>query len=107
MMVYVGSRKCIFFIKQKKAYEVRISDWSSDVCSADRSFNRASAVGMKREQGRKMSHAKAQRREEGRRRRKLTQRHKDVGLWQRRRVFTNGRVKIGRASCRESACTAE
>src|SRR3546814_17031509 len=63
-----------------------------------RSCDRASAVGMKREQGRKMSHAKAQRREEGRRRRKLTQRHKDVGLWQRRRVFTNGRVITYRAS---------
>src|SRR3546814_13219015 len=24
-----------FFIKQKTAYEMRISDWSSDVCSAD------------------------------------------------------------------------
>src|SRR3546814_1265900 len=24
-----------FFVKQKTAYEVRISDWSSDVCSAD------------------------------------------------------------------------
>src|SRR3546814_19599566 len=25
----------IFFYKQKTAYEVRISDWSSDVCSSD------------------------------------------------------------------------
>src|SRR3546814_1455702 len=25
----------IFFFKQKTAYEVRISDWSSDVCSSD------------------------------------------------------------------------
>src|SRR3546814_1499730 len=25
----------IFFYKQKKAYEMRISDWSSDVCFAD------------------------------------------------------------------------
>src|SRR3546814_15154805 len=24
-----------FFVKQKTAYEVRISDWSSDVCSSD------------------------------------------------------------------------
>src|SRR3546814_2490083 len=24
-----------FFIKQKTAYEMRISDWSSDVCSSD------------------------------------------------------------------------
>src|SRR3546814_9176804 len=25
-----------FFFKQKTAYEMRISDWSSDVCSSDR-----------------------------------------------------------------------
>src|SRR3546814_5649556 len=25
----------VFFIKQKSAYEMRISDWSSDVCSSD------------------------------------------------------------------------
>src|SRR3546814_12282367 len=25
----------VFFFKQKTAYEVRISDWSSDVCSSD------------------------------------------------------------------------
>src|SRR3546814_851699 len=27
---------CFFFFKQKTAYEMRISDWSSDVCSSDR-----------------------------------------------------------------------
>src|SRR3546814_1302576 len=27
-----------FFFKQKTAYEMRISDWSSDVCSSDLSF---------------------------------------------------------------------
>src|SRR3546814_7786899 len=26
---------CFFFVKQKTAYEMRISDWSSDVCSSD------------------------------------------------------------------------
>src|SRR3546814_4817778 len=31
--LYVLSR--FFFFKQKTAYEVRISDWSSDVCSSD------------------------------------------------------------------------
>src|SRR3546814_4926020 len=29
-----------FFFKQKTAYEMRISDWSSDVCSSDLSFAR-------------------------------------------------------------------
>src|SRR3546814_6782249 len=27
-----------FFFKQKTAYEMRISDWSSDVCSSDLAF---------------------------------------------------------------------
>src|SRR3546814_5839489 len=27
---------CCFVVKQKSAYEVRISDWRSDVCSSDR-----------------------------------------------------------------------
>src|SRR3546814_1190005 len=26
---------CFFVVKQKTAYEMRISDWSSDVCSSD------------------------------------------------------------------------
>src|SRR3546814_1682888 len=29
-----------FFFKQKTAYEMRISDWSSDVCSSDLSLHR-------------------------------------------------------------------
>src|SRR3546814_1296373 len=29
----------IFFFKQKTAYEMRISDWSSDVCSSDLSHS--------------------------------------------------------------------
>src|SRR3546814_11930631 len=31
---------CFFFFKQKTAYEMRISDWSSDVCSSDLLQNR-------------------------------------------------------------------
>src|SRR3546814_6446288 len=30
---------CVLFFKQKTAYEMRISDWSSDVCSSDRRGN--------------------------------------------------------------------
>src|SRR3546814_1308694 len=29
---------CVFFFKQKTAYDMRISDWSSDVCSSDLSI---------------------------------------------------------------------
>src|SRR3546814_5116489 len=35
-LVYVLSVMfVVFFFKQKTAYEMRISDWSSDVCSSD------------------------------------------------------------------------
>src|SRR3546814_2032021 len=36
-MIVVQARRCglLFFFKQKTAYEMRISDWSSDVCSSD------------------------------------------------------------------------
>src|SRR3546814_2112719 len=39
----VRSGVCIlfFFFKQKTAYEMRISDWSSDVCSSDLEGDRA------------------------------------------------------------------
>src|SRR3546814_2365663 len=30
-----GVSFCVFVFKQKTAYEMRISDWSSDVCSSD------------------------------------------------------------------------
>src|SRR3546814_4919908 len=33
--VHYYVRCCFFFFKQKTAYEMRISDWSSDVCSSD------------------------------------------------------------------------
>src|SRR3546814_9998605 len=34
-MMKVRMCSLIFFFKQKTAYEMRISDWSSDVCSSD------------------------------------------------------------------------
>src|SRR3546814_4574253 len=34
-----------FFFKQKTAYEMRISDWSSDVCSSDLALLRARGEG--------------------------------------------------------------
>src|SRR3546814_8566319 len=35
MFVWVRELVCFFFFKQKTAYDMRISDWSSDVCSSD------------------------------------------------------------------------
>src|SRR3546814_5637858 len=34
-LVHMCSVAYFFFFKQKTAYEMRISDWSSDVCSSD------------------------------------------------------------------------
>src|SRR3546814_8297973 len=33
--LFAGLYSFLFFFKQKTAYEMRISDWSSDVCSSD------------------------------------------------------------------------
>src|SRR3546814_2532551 len=35
-----------FFFKQKTAYEMRISDWSSDVCSSDLTFQKSFSIRM-------------------------------------------------------------
>src|SRR3546814_4822789 len=35
VLILVNSSLCFFFFKQRTAYEMRISDWSSDVCSSD------------------------------------------------------------------------
>src|SRR3546814_2093588 len=35
---------CFFLFKQKTAYEMRISDWSSDVCSSDLPGSRGCVV---------------------------------------------------------------
>src|SRR3546814_4509457 len=35
MLFSFYSALCVFFFQQKTAYDLRISDWSSDVCSSD------------------------------------------------------------------------
>src|SRR3546814_1787275 len=71
-----------FFFKQKTAYEMRISDWSSDVCSSDLLV----VV------------------------RALLQDHQPVdavlmtGLSQRHELTASMLKQIGRASCRERVC---
>src|SRR3546814_5313034 len=39
----------VFFFKQKTAYEMRISDWSSDVCSSDLRCNQRLDHGQEKE----------------------------------------------------------
>src|SRR3546814_4701718 len=89
----------IFFFKQKTAYEMRISDWSSDVCSSDLSL----AVG-----GKAVPLAAAGRRERRVRVERPAPEHMDFRHGRRRAVGAAqdqaGRHQIGRASCREREC---
>src|SRR3546814_3475057 len=76
-----------FFFKQKTAYEMRISDWSSDVCSSDLEYPYASQINRA-----VLAAAWQFRVRPPRRSGRLL-----VGSWVRIR-------KIGRASCRERVC---
>src|SRR3546814_3474538 len=94
----------LFFVKQKTAYDLRISDWSSDVCSSDLGdrahFGTAVkfvndgappfdhlALDMLRARCRSMDHE--------------TQRREVVALAHRCRALQQ---QIGRASCRDRVC---
>src|SRR3546814_6078220 len=48
----MGVSGVFFFFKQKTAYEMRISDWSSDVCSSDLAQDFRALVGQHRRKGR-------------------------------------------------------
>src|SRR3546814_986214 len=94
-----------FFCKQKTAYEMRISDWSSDVCSSDLQVRHRAVA------GRRMHHLAGMRLHIGNEfaeRGGLEcgvghQQHGDVGH-QRYRLDVAQGVEIGRASCRERVC---
>src|SRR3546814_8498916 len=47
LLLYKSLYIVFFFFKQKTAYEVRISDWSSDVCASDLWFTKANATRVK------------------------------------------------------------
>src|SRR3546814_17203033 len=49
---------CVCFFKQKTAYDMRISDWRSDVCSSDLFFERAELMDTKVGQEEKADPAK-------------------------------------------------
>src|SRR3546814_14009445 len=54
-----------FFFKQKTAYEMRISDWSSDVCSSDLSPRRTSDQGLRVDRHRSKPDPRRKRRSSG------------------------------------------
>src|SRR3546814_7520853 len=81
-----------FFFKQKTAYEMRISDWSSDVCSSDLSIDRMYA------NNREILNLISKCRE-----------IRDVSKKTKLLEYINQMLpaesrKIGRASCRERVC---
>src|SRR3546814_3791014 len=88
-----------FFFKQKTAYEMRISDWSSDVCSSDLP-RRGVAIGGHGDVGREAHQ------------RDLRRRFDHPAPAHDRRAVDDGDTvmrpdpswEIGRASCRESVC---
>src|SRR3546814_4091595 len=86
----------VFFFKQKTAYEMRISDWSSDVCSSDL------LGGLHREAAGDDAVAAGDRRLDARCRDHLIV--EDDG--EDAPDVVAGRVaeEIGRASCRERVC---
>src|SRR3546814_15422212 len=91
----------MFFFKQKTAYEMRISDWSSDVCSSDLACRLDRAVLRPAARGRRRG-AAADRRQGGAARqvREAVGRRAAGGDLGDRRC----RDEIGRASCRERGC---
>src|SRR3546814_9458929 len=72
----------VFFFEQKTAYEVRISDWSSDVCSSDLTSGRGSPASSSMSMGRKAGRSAIS----------------TMAAW------TISPMQIGRASWRESVC---
>src|SRR3546814_4846715 len=85
----------VFFFKQKTAYDMRISDWSSDVCSSDLALDRrvdrgalaARALVLARRLDAREPGLPAEQR---------------LGIALRARAFERvGDIAIGRASCRE------
>src|SRR3546814_9248023 len=50
----------IFFFKQKTAYEMRISDWSSDVCSSDLLVAERESQALAEQQGDDRAHGRTE-----------------------------------------------
>src|SRR3546814_1414180 len=92
---------CVFFFfKRETSYEMRISDWSSDVCSSDLDNFPRVTVAVSREQVRRSKRTAAAERyraEAG------VSRAQAEGL-ERRIERDVTLARIGRASCRERVC---
>src|SRR3546814_9727721 len=79
------SQQLFFFFKQKTAYELRISDWSSDVCSSDLApVAQTGTLGVRRDHALDRAHAQPA----------------ATSL----PLQADEHREIGRASCRERVC---
>src|SRR3546814_6328122 len=92
-----------FFFKQKTAYDMRISDWSSDVCSSDLAYGHPP----------QLVPARCARSEQLVRQTVIIGEHPAILMPQRNDHRTRERgeiddlhrvIQIGRASCRERVC---
>src|SRR3546814_10092763 len=83
-------RLFVFFFKQKTAYEMRISDWSSDVCSSDLALGRGRVAPMIIDTSALIA--------------VLTGEEGSEALVEAI-VAERGGIQIGRASCRERVCS--
>src|SRR3546814_5845085 len=91
-LVVVACADCLyafFFCNQKTAYEVRIRDWSSDVCSSDPGPLSGNVFSSTVGRGRSWSSLR---------------RFSGVHAGKTRRVGPIALLEIGRASCRERVC---
>src|SRR3546814_2645401 len=96
-----------FFFKQKTAYEMRISDWSSDVCSSD--LREPEIVDQKQiDNGVENGHGCDQDQRPRHQMRKpateIAQEVSRIPAQRSRHRNSDGPGQIGRASCRERVC---
>src|SRR3546814_1616001 len=91
VFMYVSVVFFFFFFKQKTAYEMRISDWSSDVCSSDLQREAVETPFLDPVEA-------ARRRFEG------IERRDEIVRIAGKLIVAGFEKQIGRASCRERVC---
>src|SRR3546814_3997788 len=95
---------CFLFFKQKTAYEMRISDWSSDVCSSDLESEGQGPGRARRQDLTACSSRKPRKRPREPSPRGLFSCRLPDEAYLPPEATRSMSVKIGRASCRERVC---
>src|SRR3546814_3391992 len=97
LVVVFRSLSIFFFFKQKTAYEMRISDWSSDVCSSDL-------------QGEELDHVRPKAQQFGVKEIFIDDLREEFArdfvfpMFRANALYEGEYLQIGRASCRERVC---